>query len=360
MDESYNLCDSEKQILDAVLSLELYPQATPEEAEGDLQAGEDMRPTLENLRRRGKLIQEDTFGERGNLLDWNVAFPSLVEARLLQIEAGLYTLTAAGRVQARLARTARFGAMFSDYFRRLSVSKAHAEFCQRVFGVNLCQADLMDMDQLGVLLDALDLSEKNRVLDLACGLGRVAEFISDTTGAHVTGVDIATDAIALAQERTRKKRHRLEFRYGDMNNLDLQPGCFDTIIAIAALHFAKDMAQTVQQLVNLLTPDGQMGLFTFQYGSDGDPPESLLPENTNLAQALKPFPIDYRTWDFTQKEIDVRRKQVQIATDLKEAYRLEGNLDLCEDRIEECEIDLPRLEGGTKRRYLFHVRLRKV
>ena len=40
-----------------------------------------------------------------------------------------------------------------------------------------------------------------------------------------------------------------------------------------------------------------------------------------------------------------------------EEFRKEGNLDLCEDRIEECEVDLPRLEAGKKRRYLYHVQL---
>jgi hypothetical protein len=77
----------------------------------------------------------------------------------------------------------------------------------------------------------------------------------------------------------------------------------------------------------------------------------------DLARALQKHSLDFQTWEFTEQEIKIRRKQLQVAKELLEAYREEGNLDLCEDRIEECEIDLPRLEAGMKRRYLYHVRL---
>ena len=85
-------------------------------------------------------------------------------------------------------------------------SVAHAEFCQRVFGKNLCQADLMDMVQLEKLLEVLNLSAENKVLDLGCGIGAIAEYISDTTETHVFGVDIANETLAHAQERTPQKK----------------------------------------------------------------------------------------------------------------------------------------------------------
>lgn len=357
MDRIINLTDAEKQLLDALLSIELYPDANPEEADETLQVSEKMAPIAENLRKRGKLIQVTAFGKKAKLMDWTAAFPRLVKAGFIQFDDGIYRLMVTGRIQAQHARVERIGKRFSDYFIRSAKSAAHAEFCQRVFGKNLCQADLMDMVQLEKLLVVLNLSAENKVLDLACGIGAIAEYISDITGAHVVGVDIANEAITHAQERTRQKRDRLEFRYGDMNNLGLPPASFDTIIAIASLHYAKDLDETIRQLIKVLTPDGQMGLFAFQYASESDSPDVLLPENMDLARALQKHSLDFQTWEFTEQEIKIRRKQLQVAKELLEAYREEGNLDLCEDRIEECEIDLPRLEAGMKRRYLYHVRL---
>ena len=355
MDRITHLTDAEKQLLDAILSLELYPNASPEEADENVQAGENMALTADNLCKRGRLIQVSTFGEQAKLLDWTAAYPRLAEAGFIQCDDGIYHLTATGKIKAQHARTERIGKIFSDYFVRCAKSAAHATFCQRVFGKNLCQASLMDMAQLEKLLDVLDLSAENKVLDLACGIGTIAEYISDTTGAHIVGVDIAKQAITLAQERTRQKRERLEFRYGDMNNLNLAPASFDTIIAIASLHFVQDLAETIRQLVKVSSPDGQMGLFAFQYASESDSPDVLLPENTDLARALQKHSLSFQTWEFTAQEIEIRQRQVQVAQELIQAYRQEGNLDLCEDRIEECEIDLPRLKAGMKRRYLYHI-----
>jgi ubiquinone/menaquinone biosynthesis C-methylase UbiE len=357
MDKITNLTDAEKQLLDATLSIELYPEANPEEADENIPAGEKMALTAENLRKRGRLIQETTFGEKAQLLDWTPAYPRLEEVGLIQCDDDIYQLTDAGRIQARLVRTERVGKRFSDYHARCAGSAAHAEFCQRVFGKNLCQADVMDMAQLEQLLDVLDLSAENRVLDLACGMGGIAEYISDATGARVVGIDIAEQAITLAQERTRHKRERLEFRYADMNDLSLAPASFDTVIAIAALHYTQDLDKTIRQLVEILTPSGQMGLFAFQYASESDLPDVLLPENTDLGRVLQKYSLDFQAWDFTAQEIQVLCRQVQVARELMEAYREEGNLDVCEDRIEESETDLQPLEAGLKRRYLYHVRL---
>ena len=357
MDRITKLTDAEKQLLDAALSIELYPDADPEEADETLRAGEKMLPTAENLRKRGELIQVTEFGKKAKLTDWTAAFPRLLEAGLIQFDDGVYRLTAAGRVQAQQARVERIGRRFSDHLVRSAKSAAHAEFCRRVFGKNLCQADLMDMVQLEKLLAVLNLSAESRVLDLACGIGAIAEYISDTTGAHIVGVDIADKAITYAQERTRKKRDRLEFRHGDMNDLDLPPASFDTVIAVASLHYTHDLDETIRQLINVLIPGGQMGLFTFQYAHESDSPDVVLPENTDLARALRNHSLDFRTWEFTEQEIKIWRRQLQAARELREAFREEGNLDLCEDRIEECGIDLPRAEAGRKRRYLYHVQL---
>jgi len=48
----------------------------------------------------------------------------------------------------------------------------------------------------------------------------------------------------------------------------------------------------------------------------------------------------------------------QVVTLTAPSSIAEGNLDLCEDRIEESEIDLTRLEAGLKRSYLYYIRRR--
>jgi cyclopropane fatty-acyl-phospholipid synthase-like methyltransferase len=69
----------------------------------------------------------------------------------------------------------------------------------------------MDMDSLHDLLDRLNLKKGQRVLDLGCGAGGISEFISDQTGAAVTGLDYSSTAITVARARTEKKVHTFKF-----------------------------------------------------------------------------------------------------------------------------------------------------
>ena len=118
MERCTNLSDAEKQLLDAILSIEFYPDAHPEESDEYLQAGEEMTAIAENLRKRGNLIEVSTFGKKAKLLDWTPAFLHLVDAGLIQIEDGIYRLTDTGIIQAQHERVERTGRRFSDYFIR--------------------------------------------------------------------------------------------------------------------------------------------------------------------------------------------------------------------------------------------------
>ncbi|MHA2307038.1 MAG: class I SAM-dependent methyltransferase [Candidatus Hodarchaeales archaeon] len=356
------LSEEENQILDAILSLEMYPSATKEEENEKIRQGDLLIPTRENICKRGKLIHILSSSKQTWIENWKISFELLRTKDLIQNDNPkdtnlTYTLTPLGRSQAKHLRRERIGKQFSDTHIRSDQSKAYSSFCCRVYGKDLNQANMMDMVQLDKLLEILSLTPENRVLDLACGVGKIAEHISDITHAHVIGIDIATAAIKHAQKRTQEKRNRLEFRIGDINDLALDKMDVDTVIGIAALHYIEDLNKAIGQIKEILTPNGQMGFFTFQYCTTANSSEILLPENTTLGQILKNNNLKFQTWDFTDKEIDIRHKQLKIAEELMEDFQAEGNKDLIEDRIEECEIDLPRLETGKKRRYLYHIQL---
>ena len=350
----------EKQILDSILSLEMYPSATEEEADEKTNTGDKLVSNLKNIHKRGRIIYESLSPLQTGAEDWKAPLKVLCTLDLVKKdndEKHIYKLTTQGKMHAKQWRTERIGRYFGDILIRCDESKTYSSFCNQVFGKDLNQANLMDMEQLDKLLKVLNLNSENRVLDLACGVGRIAEYISDRTHAHVLGIDIGVEMIKRAQERTKGKIDRLEFQVGDLNNLSLDIKNVDTVIGIAALHFVEDLGKIISQLKKILPTRGQMGFFTFQYYNENDPAELLLPENTKLGQILKNANLRFQTWDFTDKEIAIRNKQIQIARDLMDNFKKEGNENLAQERIEECEIDLPRLEAGKKRRYLYHVQL---
>ncbi|NPD90484.1 MAG: class I SAM-dependent methyltransferase [Asgard group archaeon] len=337
----------ESLFLDALLSLELYPEK--------VETNEEIPITLDSIHKRGIELHKWKIKGNSGKLNLEDITELLIKKELLQRTENVYSLTAFGKIKAITIRGKRIGNRFNSEFLRIATSTAHSTFCKRVFGKDLSQANMMDMVQLDKLLQILNLSSKNKVLDLGCGLGKISEYISDVTNACVLGIDVANEAINLANKRTEEKRQRLNYKIGDLNNLAISSNSFDTIIAIATLHYSIDIDKTIKQLKAILTPQGQMGIFTFQYAFENDNPDILHPDNTRLAQVLKKNDLEFRTWDFTDNEIRIRQNQLKIANELKKQFQEEGNIDLCSDRIEECKIDLQRLLKGQKRRFLYHI-----
>lgn len=339
----------ESLFLDALLSLELYPEKD--------EINKEIPSTLDSIHKRGLELHKWKIKGSSDELNLEDISELLIKKELLQRIENVYSLTAFGKTNTITIRGKRIGDRFSSEFLRIATSTAYSIFCKRVFGKDLSQANMMDMVQLDKLLQILNLSSKNKVLDLGCGLGKISEYISDVTDACVLGIDVANDAINLANKRTQEKRQRLNYKIDDINNLTISSNSYDTIIAIATLHYSIDIDKTIKQLKEILVPLGQIGIFTFQYAFENDNPDILHPDNTKLAQVLKKNDLEFRTWDFTDNEIKISQNQLIIANELKKQFQEEGNIDLCNDRIQECEIDLPRLLNGQKRRFLYHIQL---
>ena len=66
-----------------------------------------------------------------------------------------------------------------------------------------------------------------RVLDIGCGMGAMAYDVAEKAGAHVVGIDLNADNIALARERY--VHPRVEYRIGDALQ-ELPNGSFDVVI----------------------------------------------------------------------------------------------------------------------------------
>ncbi len=251
---------------------------------------------------------------------------------------------------------------YENYYAAMARSQGHAEFCERVFGRNLCQHGFADMAQIDALISAAQLQPGQRALDLGCGNGMIAETISDCTGAHVTGLDYIPEAIRQAQTRTAAKADRLSFQVGDINALDLPDGFYDAIISIDTLYFSADYTLTIRQLAQALKPGGQMLIF-FAHGrepwvpKDEFPAASILPDRTPLAEALKANGLTFRATDFTPDEFRLAQRRKQVLAELRPRFEAEDIMFIYENRMGDSEGISQAIEEGLHARYLYHVRL---
>ncbi len=294
--------------------------------------------------------------------DWSPAFPSLVARGLIVPGGDGWRLTPAGLAVARELRCARppIYYWYREYYTNAPRSPAYIRFCEQLYGQYLCQANFSDMDQLARLVDVLDLSPGERALDLGCGLGLIAEYLSASTGAAFCGMDYCPEAIAQALERTAGQRDRLDFAVQNLDSLDFSDGSFDALTAIDTLYMPNDLDATLRKMAALLKPGGRMGIFysTFLWDVGGERAR-LQAGHTPLGEALTGVGLRFQTWDFSQETHCHMQRKHQIGDSLRPAFAAEGRLDLYDYILAESDASSAPFDPASCAitRYLYRVDL---
>jgi SAM-dependent methyltransferase len=192
----------------------------------------------------------------------------------------------------------------------------------------------------------------------AKNIGATTEYISDLTGARLTGIDLAAPVIARAAERTREKADRLSFSVANINRLDLPPESFDAVISIDTLYFARDLAATIGQLKAARTRRGQMGIFYSEVVTSIDGSrETPASDRTKLAEALKANGMAFTSEDLTDANLTFWQRSQDVISEVKPEFEADGAPELCEGRIIEGDSVLALAKAGRTSRDLCHARV---
>ena len=242
---------------------------------------------------------------------------------------------------------------YNEYFRRAASSKAHAQFCEKVYGKDLCQHGLMHMRELDLLVSLIEPGSK--ILEIGCSNGYITEYIHDRTDATILGLDFSDVAIEQARQRTRDKPSSLQFERVDLTQEEIPGTGYDYIILVDSIYFLGDFAESLQRSSERLSDAGKMVISVFQVKDKEDPEEILLPDGTLLAQALDQLGLAYTWYDFTA---DVRAHGIEnyrVGEELKEAFEAEGNEFLYEARAAENRFFKESAEKEEIVRYMYLV-----
>jgi SAM-dependent methyltransferase len=311
-------------------------------------------------------VDKLSLGESGKryrnyLVNWLDAYDSLAGKGLISRDEEGYHLTEAGRPQGLHyleQRPDSYWYYYQEFYDKAHASNAHSRFCEQAYGKDLCQEGQMGMDAVHDLLDRLDLKPGQRVLDLGCGAGGIAEYISDQTGTWVTGLDYSKIGISVARSRTENKRSQLDFIEADLNKLELEPQSYDAAISIDSIYWVNDTADVLRRIINTLKPGGQLILSIVIMPGYCDSPEELEIDKTFVATALDRLEIDYDSVDRTESFHDFWPGVKIAMSSLKKDFEQEGNGFIYQNWIREAEDEfLPALESGGLRQYLYHVQV---
>jgi len=92
---------------------------------------------------------------------------------------------------------------------------------------NASNLDEAQEAKLDLICKKLNLKAGDKVLDIGCGWGSFAKFAAEKYGAHVTGITISKEQVALGKELT--KGLPVEIKFLDYRNIE---GVFDHIVSI--------------------------------------------------------------------------------------------------------------------------------
>ncbi len=124
-----------------------------------------------------------------------------------------------------------------------------------------------------LLVREMNIRAGDIVLDIGCGTGRLAEYISRIIGAkgRVYGIDPAEYRIQIAQQKIRDKiPPNISFMVGMGEDLScFEDNSFDKIVMNVAFGWIADKRTTLAQVYKVLKPDGLVGITTSSRGLPG-------------------------------------------------------------------------------------------
>jgi SAM-dependent methyltransferase len=111
-------------------------------------------------------------------------------------------------------------------------------------------------DARAPLVAALVEVSPQRVLEVGCGWGELAEWVTRETGADVCPTDLSPRMVELSRERG------LDARLADVQQLPFADGSFDAAVAAWMLYHVPELDRGLSELARVLKPGGRLVVAT--------------------------------------------------------------------------------------------------
>jgi len=109
------------------------------------------------------------------------------------------------------------------------------------------------------VVERLEPRPGERLLDLACGTGAVAERAAER-GAAVVGVDLAPALLETARRRAAERGLEIDYRLGDVEQLPFEDAEFDTVASTFGIMFGPDQEAAARELARVVRQGGRIAL----------------------------------------------------------------------------------------------------
>jgi SAM-dependent methyltransferase len=138
------------------------------------------------------------------------------------------------------------------HYPTVGVREGYSEWARTYESAVLDEMDLRLLERL----DSVDWAGDGRVLDLACGTGRIGAWLRAQGVRHLDGVDFTPDMLAGAERRGVYDRLILS----DVLDSGLQAAGYAIILQVLADEHMQDLKPLYREAVRLASPDGKFVL----------------------------------------------------------------------------------------------------
>ncbi len=132
------------------------------------------------------------------------------------------------------------------------------------YGQDIGQRRWLTIDEHAIFIAWLGLSERSRVLEVACGTGGPTLHMVSVTGCHATGIDLEEQRVRAAHLQAKRLgvSARATFDCADADaRLPYDSGTFDAVICIDAINYLANRVRSLADWYRVLKPGGRV-LFT--------------------------------------------------------------------------------------------------
>lgn len=136
----------------------------------------------------------------------------------------------------------------------------------------------------------LRIKAKDKVLDIGCGRGRVANHIASMTGAHLTGINIDPSQLESARRFAQGNglSKQCNFQIADINELpfSFSENSFDAIYQIQVFSLSKDLGKLFKEIHRILKPGKRFACLDWVRLANYN---SKNPHHASLMKRIKPL-----------------------------------------------------------------------
>lgn len=215
-----------------------------------------------------------------------------------------------------------------EFYKRAASSQAFASFCTDVFGLNTAQDGFTDRHQIDYLLNFVHFNHRDKALQLGCGNGKVAEYISVLTDACVTGIDQSGQAIANAKSLCKGKTN---FIVAGAERADIPHNEYSAIFLIDTELSRTNMRENLERIHDRLMSGGRLGIFYTEHIRDPRyQKHRLAVTETQIAHIIRANGWNSKAVDFCDQHYALLQRKQKACDKYKKELETENNALLYE------------------------------